>query len=125
MGNELSRLELTANQLNGALLWVFLLSVLVIDMYRRSFRFTWGKRLLSGVLANLTIAIANSLLIGPVVIIGVAVVQHWIDAVGLPTLPPALWQPVPRWGLILFSIVAIDFTDYWSHRLLHTRWFWP
>ena len=123
--NELSRLELTANQLNGGLLWVFLLSVLAIDAYRRRFRFTWGKRLMSGVLANLVIAIANSLLIGPVVIIGVTAVQHWINAVGLPTLPSSLWEPFPRWALIAFSVVAIDFSDYWSHRLLHTRWFWP
>lgn len=54
-----------------------------------------------------------------------SVAQAGYDYLGIPTLPEDFWQPVPFWAVLLVGVVAMDFVDYWNHRLMHTTWFWP
>lgn len=46
-------------------------------------------------------------------------------ALNIPTLPADFWQG--PWQIVgaLLAIAMIDFCDYLSHRLMHTRWGWP
>lgn len=43
---------------------------------------------------------------------------------GVPSVPTAFWSGVPLWATVLCSLVAYDFANYWSHRLLHLPMFW-
>lgn len=43
----------------------------------------------------------------------------------VPTLPAGVWDGWPIWATCLVAIVAKDFADYWSHRLMHLPWAWP
>ena len=83
----------------------------------------WSTELLASVRANLFLSIVNPL-IAPVMMIGVVLTRHSYDALGLPETPLAFWDGVPVWLTILVWLIAIDFIDYWNHRLLHTRGFW-
>jgi len=51
--------------------------------------------------------------------------QGLYDSLHIPTLSPAFWAGVPMWLICVVGIVARDFTDYWNHRLMHTKWGWP
>lgn len=50
--------------------------------------------------------------------------QDQYDAIGVPTLNPAIWESVPLVLVCLIGIVTKDFADYWSHRAMHTKWGW-
>ncbi len=43
----------------------------------------------------------------------------------IPTVNPQIWDNVPLWIICIVGIVAVDFADYWNHRLMHTKWGWP
>ncbi len=51
--------------------------------------------------------------------------QALYAGLGVPHLPARFWEDVPLWAVCLIGIAAKDFVDYWSHRLMHTRWGWP
>lgn len=51
--------------------------------------------------------------------------QAQYDALGIPTLDPAIWDNLPLFVVCIIGIVTKDFADYWSHRAMHTRWGWP
>ena len=51
--------------------------------------------------------------------------QRAYDILAIPKLPADVWEGVPLWLVCLIGIAARDFADYWSHRLMHTRWGWP
>lgn len=50
--------------------------------------------------------------------------QDQYDSLGIPTLDPAIWDGVPLLLVCLIGIVTKDFADYWSHRVMHTKWGW-
>lgn len=56
-------------------------------------------------------------------------VHDWVKAgyaiLGIPGISPETWSDVPMPLLVLLGIVAVDFADYWNHRLMHTRWLFP
>lgn len=117
--------ELTPQQVQRAVVYGFLASIAVWDLVWRRFRPTWGERLLLGVIANFAFSLINTFALGPVVMVGVTAFQGWFASLGLPHVPASWWEPMPRIVLVLLGMIAIDFCDYWNHRLLHTRWFWP
>lgn len=51
--------------------------------------------------------------------------QACYESLGIPTLAPDFWKPLPLWGQILLALVAKDFADYLVHRAMHTTWLWP
>ncbi|NQY98354.1 MAG: sterol desaturase family protein [Henriciella sp.] len=83
----------------------------------------WSSDLLASVRSNIFLSIFNPML-APLMMIGVVLTRQGYDAMGLPQTPLAFWDQVPLWLTILIWVVAIDFIDYWVHRLLHTRGFW-
>lgn len=53
-----------------------------------------------------------------------AALQSGYDAIGLPTLPATFWGGWPIWAIAILGIILRDFTDYWTHRVMHTKWGW-
>ncbi|WP_108813957.1 sterol desaturase family protein [Loktanella sp. Alg231-35] len=51
--------------------------------------------------------------------------QAQYDALGIPTLDPAIWDGLPLFVVCIIGIITKDFADYWSHRAMHTKWGWP
>lgn len=84
----------------------------------------WSSGLLASVRTNLLLSLLNPLL-APVMMLSVVGVRAGYDALGLPQAPMAFWQAYPPWLAVLAWLVAIDFIDYWNHRLLHLPGFWP
>lgn len=83
----------------------------------------WSSELLASVRSNIFLSVFNPLL-APLMMVGVVLTRQGYDALGLPQTPLAFWDQVPLWLTILVWVIAIDFIDYWVHRLLHTRGFW-
>ena len=55
---------------------------------------------------------------------------HWAaqtayQSLGIPHLPPEIWDTTPLWLVCILGFVAKDFADYWAHRVMHTTWGWP
>jgi sterol desaturase/sphingolipid hydroxylase (fatty acid hydroxylase superfamily) len=61
----------------------------------------------------------------PVVYIAVGWVQAFYDALQIPRIPSTVWDGVPILLIVLLGFALKDFMDYWTHRLMHTKWFWP
>lgn len=83
----------------------------------------WSSDLLASVRSNIFLSVFNPLL-APLLVIGVLLTRQGYDALGLPQTPLGFWDQVPLWLTILAWVIAIDFIDYWVHRLLHMRGFW-
>ncbi|MEZ5744029.1 MAG: sterol desaturase family protein [Sphingomonadaceae bacterium] len=64
-------------------------------------------------------------LIYPVFLLVNEQLRSWYDALGIPALPPEIWADLPTPALVLIGIVAVDFADYWNHRLMHRKWLFP
>jgi sterol desaturase/sphingolipid hydroxylase (fatty acid hydroxylase superfamily) len=86
-------------------------------------RFFPDKGVLRSVFENFGLTFLNSIL-GAVFFVGLyaAINGFWTDVVGLT--PPDLFAGWPFALIVLVLIVMMDFTNYWSHRLLHRPWMW-
>ena len=102
----------------------FLLGVLAIALWRRGWRATMTRRAVASSAASLSIFHYNFFL-SALAVAGATAFNHLFAAVGLPSLPDGAWAATPVWLLIPLVVLAIDFADYWAHRLLHTTWLWP
>lgn len=53
----------------------------------------------------------------------------WLEkayvSLGVPTISPQAWDGVWLIWPILATVFLIDFVNYWHHRLLHMKWYWP
>ncbi|GFE64517.1 sterol desaturase family protein [Litoreibacter roseus] len=84
-----------------------------------------GKHSAQNTAATLTVAFGNMLAALYFVRDINAFMQEIYAALGIPTLPSDTWEGVPFLLTCLIGIAAKDFADYWSHRIMHTRWGWP
>ncbi|WP_371398049.1 sterol desaturase family protein [Fretibacter rubidus] len=46
------------------------------------------------------------------------------ETLGLPHINPDAWSALPTTLAFIIVLVLLDFNNYWSHRLLHTKLFW-
>lgn len=83
----------------------------------------WSKSLLASVRTNLFLSLVNPM-IAPLIMVSVVLVKSGYGAIGLPETPNSFWEQMPVWVSILAWLIAIDFCDYWNHRLLHAPGFW-
>ncbi len=102
----------------------FLCLLLVIDLALRGWRLSWSRRAINGAFATLTIFHVNFLL-APVVWVMAEEVKALYKLANIPTIPTEFWGHTPTWLVCIFAIVAHDFANYWNHRLMHLRLFWP
>ncbi len=102
----------------------FSLLVLTIDILRRR-GFGWPEEAIRACTTNLTLMLSNNYFFGQLAILLMIWTQASYDHFGFPHLDSSIWSGVPAWLLVLIVIFATDFADYWTHRILHTKWFWP
>lgn len=72
---------------------------------------------------NIALMLLNGWMIG-LIISGAGRVSDMIFAQGLPHINGDIWQALPAPIVVVFTLIALDFTNYWNHRFLHTRWIW-
>jgi len=82
-----------------------------------------SPQVLRSVFENFGLTFLNSI-IGAVFFVGLyaAINGFWTQTVGI--IPPAPFQAWPLPLSVLAIIILMDFTNYWSHRLLHRPWMW-
>jgi sterol desaturase/sphingolipid hydroxylase (fatty acid hydroxylase superfamily) len=85
----------------------------------------WRPGVVTSVRANLTMALANRVVFGPLIVIAVSAGQQALTVSGLPHVSPHVWAGTPLVLVALLYVLVHDFMDYWCHRLLHTRLGWP
>lgn len=86
--------------------------------------FSWSSGLLESVKVNIALLLLNSL-VGPVVMLSLGPLQDLLAANDVIRLDPAIWAGAPTWLIIIVIVLASDFSDYWIHRAVHTKWLWP
>lgn len=101
-----------------------LCALLVIDLAIRGWRLSWSRRAVMGVFTTLTIFHVNFLLVPLIWLLSEKVKALYV-LVGIPSIPTTFWGSVPLWIMAVFALVAYDFANYWSHRLMHMRLLWP
>lgn len=102
----------------------FALLILVIHLLRRGWHH-WPERAIRSCMTNLTLMLSNNYVFGQLAILLMIWAQAAYDHFGVPHLDTSVWSVVPRWLMILIALLAMDFADYWTHRILHMKWFWP
>lgn len=72
---------------------------------------------------NLALALVNSLLwVGLLAGAYSLIDAFWTQMIGTSRF--AMIQDIPLWGQFLVCLILLDFTNYWSHRILHHPWLW-
>ncbi|MFZ5733673.1 MAG: sterol desaturase family protein [Pseudomonadota bacterium] len=102
----------------------FLCLLLLIDLARRGWQFSWSRRIVAGILATLAIFHFN-FLFAPLVWLCWDRIKQLYALLGIPSVPTAFWADVPVWALVPFAIIVHDFANYWNHRLMHRPLLWP
>ena len=103
-----------------------LLLVVLIGLYfvLRGGHRRWTWRATWGVFATL-ILINLNLLLGPFRWLAEGRLTKSYGLAELPQVPASFWEAFPIWAIVVLGVVAGDFVDYWNHRLMHSKWFWP
>lgn len=47
-----------------------------------------------------------------------------VDGFQLPHIPSNFWEAMLPGAAVLTALIVMDFTNYWAHRALHTKWLW-
>jgi sterol desaturase/sphingolipid hydroxylase (fatty acid hydroxylase superfamily) len=106
----------------GLLLIAFLCSAVLSTVFRKKEQL--GRLAISNIATSFIIAMLNM----AAWVLFAQQISVWVqgryDALNIPTLDPQIWQHVPVWLGMLVTVLAADFVDYWSHRLMHTRLGW-
>jgi sterol desaturase/sphingolipid hydroxylase (fatty acid hydroxylase superfamily) len=102
----------------------FLSLLLVWDIAKRGWKLSWSRRAIKGAFASITIFHINLLFV-PVVWAGSNYVREAYDALGVPGIAVEAWAGWPLWVIAPLAVIAYDFADYWTHRVLHIRALWP
>ena len=100
-------------------------AVFIACLIRKRGRFTWPKVAFESSFANILIMLVNGAF-APAVAFVMGYVQRAHGWLPLPTLDDSVWQGMSPWIVVPFILLAVDFADYWNHRLMHvSRWLWP
>ncbi len=116
-----------AEKLQG-LIWAYVLQFTLFTVLalvaRGPSAVRWPTELVKSARVNWAFIVINSFL-APAAYAGVAIIQSASEALGAPGIPPSYWSGVSVWIPALLAMIAVDFLDYWSHRLRHHRLLWP
>ena len=84
----------------------------------------WNRESLKSAGLNMGLMVFNAVFI---VITAAAIewMQDQYAALGFPSLPTEIWDGVWLIWPVLATVFLIDFVNYWHHRLMHTKWYWP
>ncbi|MDB2438986.1 sterol desaturase family protein [Hellea sp.] len=73
---------------------------------------------------NLLLVLSNSALV--VLLFGnLSFYSNFLfEYLSLPRVTKDFWSNVPFFYGIIIALIALDFQNYWAHRILHTKYFW-
>ncbi len=74
---------------------------------------------------NIVMVMIDTVAVGPVLAIGMALVVGALGSWGLQLDTARLWAWLGRWPTVAAAVVLGDFFGYWRHRIQHSRWLWP
>ena len=83
-----------------------------------------SRKAITNTLTTLAILALNLLLAPVVYVLSDRMVAHY-DRLALPAIDPSFWENWPWLAVAIIGLVGKDFSDYWCHRLLHTKIGWP
>lgn len=89
----------------------------------RTHKFAFKRRPFINGLSNIALVPAN-MLINVSLIAGVTSLANISFSGRLPQIPTEVWAGAPLVVTIIVALIAKDFANYWSHRLMHTKLFW-
>ena len=84
----------------------------------------WPKNVIKSATSNMCI-LAINMPIAPITYALAELAQAGYDRLELPHIASESWADVPFWVMLVTGVLIKDFADYWIHRLLHHRLFWP
>ena len=61
----------------------------------------------------------------PVAYLATGWVQSLYTHLHVPQLPNSVWASLPTLLVMFIALAVKDFVDYWTHRVMHTKWLWP
>ncbi len=100
-------------------------AVFIAYLIRQRGRFTWPKAAFESSFANVCLTLLNGAF-APVFAIVMGYVRQVHGWVPLPMLDDGIWVGASPWLTIPLILLAVDFADYWNHRLMHvSKWLWP
>lgn len=74
---------------------------------------------------NAIMVVIDTLAVGPVLSVGMAIVVGSLASHGLQLHSARLWAGMGHWPTVAAAVVLGDFFGYWRHRAQHSRWLWP
>ena len=100
-------------------------AVLIVYLIRNRGRFAWPREAFDSTFSNILLILLNGAF-APVFVLLMNHVNGAYAWLPIPSLAPTIWNELSPWLSILLALLAIDFADYWNHRLMHaSKWLWP
>lgn len=90
---------------------------------RRHQKFSFKRKPIVNAISNIALVPAN-MLINVTLISGVTALANVSFSGRLPQIPTEIWNGAPVFVAVIMALVAKDFANYWSHRLMHTKLLW-
>ena len=87
--------------------------------------FLWTRRRIGETRINLWLYFVDRVLTGPLMGIVLAALTGAISGLGLTLTGSDPWAALGFWATLATAILVGDFSDYWTHRLMHGRRLWP
>lgn len=81
-----------------------------------------SERYDSGV-KNILLMLLNGYMIG-LILMATGWISGYLSGLGVPHLSGEVWGEVPKPLVFGLTLLALDFTNYWNHRILHSRFMW-
>jgi sterol desaturase/sphingolipid hydroxylase (fatty acid hydroxylase superfamily) len=103
---------------------LFFALIVLIDLARRGWRFSWTQRAVASTSATIAIFHINFLMI-PVILLCSEYFRQAYELLSIPRVSTDVWSRVPWYVLLLVAILTHDLADYCNHRLMHNRFLWP
>lgn len=101
----------------------FLISLAISIFKKGRAAFEWTPGQIKGSATNIALSLVN-ILVAPAIYLLNDGARQAYDALGIPYIPMETWAGLPFIFILLVSLIAQDFADYWNHRLLHAPGMW-
>lgn len=125
-------LSAAAQQLDGPfwkaideLLWPGLVFGTLAVLTKGRAALAWTARLISETRINLSLHFVDWVLVGPLMGILLATLNGVVSSSGLTLVGGGSWAALGIWTTLAIAVLVGDFSDYWTHRLMHLRHLWP
>ncbi|HZF36452.1 MAG TPA: sterol desaturase family protein [Candidatus Angelobacter sp.] len=109
----------------GTLVWPALVFGALAALTKGRAALAWTAGLISETRINLSLHFVDWVLAGPLMGIVLAAINGIIGGLGFRLVGAEAWAGLGSYATVATAVLAGDFADYWSHRLMHSRHLWP